>query len=109
MALQTIDDAALYGAAAADYLDKADRRIRIRARFVLDMLKLPYPEAASIRPPAHNPAKAVAQAFAADNPQPRTLTYQRKPSAAPERIAALHDQKMASRREAAPANTNFTR
>lgn len=101
MATYTVTDDILLSDAAAAYFERADRRIRGGMRATLKMLAIPLPEYARPKAPGQSPARLVMLAYAADNPTHRPMTLApRKPTATPERIAALSGQNMATGREA---------
>lgn len=89
MTTRTIDDAVLHSSSAEKYLLRADRRVMIGLRAVLEMLSIPLPDYAIRRPPGPTPGKAVAAAFNADHPTRRLYPLApRKPNASPEQVAS---------------------
>lgn len=88
MAVLTVNDEILTSPAAAEYFSRADYRIMIGVRAVLEMLSIPTPDYAKRKPPGRPPARAVNAAYRADNPaEPRAKPVHADPLG-PHRIAA---------------------
>lgn len=90
MTTYTVTDDILSSPQAEAYFQRSERRIQAGFRAALELLGLPLPGYAQRRAPGPRPSKAIAAAYAADNPAYTPLTLApRKPDASPERIAAL--------------------
>lgn len=72
MALHTVSDDVITSAQAAEYFQRADRRVMIGLRAALELLGLPLPDYAKRKPagPRSQSAKGVAARYAADHGQP---------------------------------------
>lgn len=72
MAEITVNDELLNSQAAKDYFSRADSRVMIGVRAVLEMLSIPVPEYAKRKPTGRPPSRAVTAAFKVDHPGEHT-------------------------------------
>jgi hypothetical protein len=96
MAVHTVNDDIINSASAQEYFSRADRRVLIGLRAVLEMLSIPVPNYANRKPPGRPPSRAVADAFNAD--------HGRQPSR-----PAVHSEPLGQRRLAAAVAKAQTR